>query len=259
MNRLANGFYPMLQEDLFKIKKDNTMTLFQKVFFALFLILFCNPLIALAFPIGNPTNQIPSQKLTVGPMIDIYSQDFKSNGYKITGKGSRLLFNFNYGVDRNVGLFGNAGFSDESLEFGGSSNSGNFGLGVELGAKATLGEVKQEHIKFGGGVKLALARSSVDFAPGLSSDADWSEFGLFGGLSFETQPDLIPYLGLQIAKTATNLKNPLGPGGQTNFDQDGLIGLFGGLDFMIQKDLSLGMELRILNEISATLNLNFAL
>jgi hypothetical protein len=235
------------------------MTLFQKFFFGFFLILFSNPLIAQAFPIGNPTNQTPSQKLTVGPLIDIYSQDFTGNGYKITGKGSRILFNFNYGVDRNIALFGNAGFSDQSLEFGGSSNSGNYGLGVELGAKATLGEVKREHIKFGGGAKLALARSSVDFAPGLSSDADWSEFGLFGGLSFETQPDLIPYLGLQITKTSTKIQDPLGPGRQTDFNEDGLIGLFGGLDFIIQKGLSLGMELRILNEISATLNLNFAL
>ena len=235
------------------------MTLFQKIFLGLFFLLFSDPLIAQAFPIGNPTNQTPAEKLTIGPLIDIFSQDFETNGYKITGKGTRILFNFNYGVDRNIGLFGNAGFSDESLEFGGSSNSGNYGLGVELGAKATLGEVKREHIKFGGGAKLALARSSVDFGQGLSSDADWSEFGLFGGLSFETQPDLVPYLGLQITKTSTKLNDPLGPGGQTDFDQDGLVGLFGGLDFKIQKDLTLGLELRIINEISATLNLNFAL
>jgi hypothetical protein len=236
-----------------------TMTDQRKLLIGLFLLFMTLPLMAEAFPIGNPTNQTLPEKLTIGPLVDIYSQDFKTNGYKITGKGSRILFNFNYGLDRNIGLFGNAGFSDETLEFGGGSNTGNYGLGVEFGAKATLGEVKREHIKFGGGAKLALARSSVDFGPGLSSDADWSEFGLFGGLSFETQPDLTPYLGLQVTKATTKLNDPLGPGGQTDFDQDGLLGLFGGLDFKIQKDLTLGMELRILNEISATLNLNFAL
>lgn len=235
------------------------MTVQRKLLFGLFLLFMTLPLIAQAFPIGNPTNQTPSQTLTIGPLIDIYSQDFKSNGYKITGKGSRILFNFNYGVDRNIGLFGNAGFSDETLEDGGRSNAGHYGLGIELGAKATLGEVKREHIKFGGGAKLALARSSVDLPSG-ASDADWSEFGLFGGLSFETQPDLTPYVGIQITKTTTKLNDPLvGSGGLTDFDQDGLLGLFGGLDYKIQKDLTLGMELRILNEISATLNLNFAL
>jgi hypothetical protein len=215
---------------------------------------------AFGFPIGNPTNQLAPQKLTVGPLIDIYSQDFDSNGYKITGRGTRLLFNFNYGVDRHIGFFGNAGFSDESLEFGGFSNTGHYGLGVELGAKATFGEVPSSQIKYGGGVKLALAQSSVDFGPGLSSNANWSEYGLFGGLSFESQPELTPYVGLQITKTTTHIDDSgLSPTGQSDFNEDGLIGLFGGIDYKIQNNLSLGLELRILNEISATLNLNFAL
>ncbi|MBI1823941.1 MAG: hypothetical protein HY200_04635 [Nitrospirae bacterium] len=235
------------------------MTVRFKLPLILFLFITSIPLAAQAFPIGNPTNQASPQQLTIGPTIDIYSQDFKSNGYKITGKGDRLLFNFKYGIDRNMGFFGNAGFSDESIDYGSGTADGKYGLGVEIGAKATLGEVKREHIKFGGGAKLALARSSIDFGPGLSSDADWSEFGLFGGLSFENQPELTPYLGLQITKTTTKIADPLGPGGQTDFDQDGLLGLFGGLDFNIQKGLSLGMELRIISELSATLNLNFAL
>ncbi|MBI1821460.1 MAG: hypothetical protein HY036_11220 [Nitrospirae bacterium] len=210
-----------------------------------------------AAPIGNPTAQTPSQKLSIGPLIDIYSQDFKANGYRITGKGNRLFLNFNYGVDRNVNFFGNAGFSKEDLEFGGNTYSGNYGMGVQFGARATLGELRPEHIKFGGGAKLLLARSSVDFSPTLKSDVDWTEFGLFGGMSFESQSDMTPYLGLQIAKTASNIKDP--PAGiQSNFDEDGLIGLFGGLDLKIQKDISIGMELRILNEISAALNCNFS-
>ncbi|MHB8483017.1 MAG: hypothetical protein ACYDBV_09880 [Nitrospiria bacterium] len=209
-----------------------------------------------AAPIGNPTAQTPAQKLSIGPLVDIYSQDFTANGYKITGKGDRLFLNFNYGVDRNVEFFGNAGFSKEDLEFGGITYSGNYGMGVELGAKATLGELRPEHIKFGGGAKLLLARSSVDFSPGLKSDVDWTEFGLFGGMSFEAQPDLTPYLGIQIAKTASNIKDsPIGM--QSNFDEEGMIGLFGGIDLKIQKDISLGMELRIINEVSATLNCRF--
>jgi hypothetical protein len=234
------------------------MTNLKRSFFALVLLSVSLPFAAYAFPIGNPTNQLSPRELTIGPVVDIYSQDFKSNGYKITGKGNRLLFNFNYGMDRNIALFGNAGFSEENVEYGGGTTSGSYGLGVELGAKATLGEVKREHIKFGGGAKMALARNSVDFGPGLSSDVDWSEFGLFGGLSFESEPELTPYVGLQITKTNTKLKD-VSVGGLDDFDQDGLLGLFGGLDFKVQKGLSLGMELRIINELSATLNLNFAL
>jgi len=251
----------MLKEGQFIIRKDNIMNNFQKFLLGLLLIFSCvgNPLISHAFPIGNPTNQNPALKLNIGPMIDVYSQDFDANGYKITGRGSRLLFNFNYGVDQNIGFFGNVGFSNEDLEIGGATNSGHYGLGIELGAKATLGEVKESHVKFGGGAKLALAQSSVDFGPGSSTDADWTEYGLFGGLSFEMEPEMIPYFGLQITSATTKLKDSIGPGGQTDFDQDGLIGLFGGVDFKIQKDLTLGMELRILNELSATLNLNFAL
>ncbi len=210
-----------------------------------------------AAPVGNPTAQTPSQKLSIGPLIDIYSQDFKANGYRITGKGNRLFLNFNYGVDRNVNFFGNAGFSKEDLEFGGNTYSGNYGMGIQFGARATLGELRPEHIKFGGGAKLLLARSSVDFSSTTKSNVDWTEFGLFGGMSFEAQPDMIPYLGLQIARTTTKIVDGT-ISSQSDFNEDGLIGLFGGLDLKIQKDISIGMELRVLNEISATVNCNFS-
>jgi hypothetical protein len=238
--------------------KEIPMCNFKKILSGALILVMAVAAEVQAGPIGNPTNQTPPQKLTVGPLIDVYSQDFKSNGYKISASGERLFFNFNYGVDRNIGFFGNAGFSKEDLRAGGLTFSGNYGMGVELGAKATFAELRRDRVKFGGGVKLLLARSSIDFSPGQRGNAVWSEFGLFGGASFESQSDLTPYFGLQLTRTTTKVDD-FSLGGESNFDEDGIMGIFTGLDLKLQKDLSLGMELRLFNEISATINLGFAL
>ena len=186
----------------------------------LLLALWTGPL--LAGPIGNPSAQMPPRMLALGPLFDLYSQDFTANGFRITGSGDRLMLNVRYGVDRNIELISNVGFSRESLKDGGGEYHGNYGMGVELAAKMTLAELKRNHTKFGGGAKLLLARSSVDLNPTQSFDATWTEFGFFGGFSLETQADMIPYLGFQFAKTNTQLKNF--PGALSDFDEENRVG-----------------------------------
>ncbi|HXN07344.1 MAG TPA: hypothetical protein VN944_09805 [Nitrospiria bacterium] len=210
-----------------------------------------------AGPIGNPTAQMPSQKMALGPQLDVFSQDFESNGVRVTGSGNRLLMNVRYGMNRNVELLSNIGFSKEDISFVGVDYSGNYGMAFELGAKMTFLELKQNYSKLGGGAKILLARSSIDIAPGQSFDADWREFGIFGGFSFETQSDMIPYFGLQLTKTSNQLRDL--PGQPADFDQKTMGGIFGGVDFKLWKSTSTNLEIRLINEISATLTLSIPL
>lgn len=210
-----------------------------------------------AGPIGNPTAQMPPQKLALGPQLDVFSQDFESNGVRMTGSGNRLLMNVRYGMNRNVELLSNIGFSKEDINFVGVDYSGNYGMAVELGAKMTFLELKQNYSKLGGGAKMLLARSSVDIAPGQSFDAYWSEFGVFGGFSFETQSDMIPYFGLQVTKTGNQLRDL--PGLPTDYNEKTMGGIFGGVDLKFWKSTSTNLEIRLINEISATLTLSIPL
>ncbi|HWP35745.1 MAG TPA: hypothetical protein VNM66_09125 [Thermodesulfobacteriota bacterium] len=180
---------------------------------------------ARADAVGDPTLTTGTGRLGFGVQFDLSERDLDPPGELET---VRLLGTASFGFAPNVDGFLKAGLvNGDDLDLG-------FGLGA--GLRASL--LRQGDWQVGGLVQLVYFLTETD---PFGLDTDWIEFDLAGAVSFRGAGALVPYAGIKIGLLEGDVEG-------RDFDQDDPVGVFGGVSVAVSRNLTVGAELRLINE-----------
>jgi hypothetical protein len=194
-------------------------------------------LLALAVPpsasatiIGDPTLTVGAGLTAGAAEIDLGLSDIETN---------RLFFRGDYGVAPNVDAFGRVGIFEGDF---GLAEVDGFGLGG--GVRLDLQQEREWH--FGGlGQLMYFKGESTVTIPGIpgffpattfEADFDWFELDFAGAASYRALGQVVPYFGAKLGLVTGDPDTDLG------------FTIFGGGTFNVNPRLSLGAELRLIDD-----------
>lgn len=188
--------------------------------------------------IGDPTFTNGTGRFSVTGELDlILDRDMDPTpGTRADISTNRLFANAAYGFGRNVDGFVKLGLFDGEVDPGGGDIESS--LAVGFGVKGAF--VDRGEIRLGALGQLLYFQSELDNAAG--SDIDWFEIDIALAASFRGLGQIVPYGGLKVSLVEGEIE----PG--TDFEQDDTLGIFGGLTFAVSSQLSVGAEIRMIDE-----------
>jgi len=224
---------------------------------SLFTLLLGFPLTALAGNIDNPTASLKKGSFAVGLELDLSSRDVKFSDKEIEERTRRYLMRGSYGLLDWINLYGtvgaasvrdNTGFKgDPRLAFGG-------------GVKLRLYEFEDFILGLTGQfLRFTSQENDVAGINGLTFKSTWNEYDLALGASTKTTASSF-YGGALFSKvdgeletsSTTNLPE------KAHFKESHPVGIFLGADAELWEQLRLGIEGRLINEISFSVKLSYS-
>lgn len=200
--------------------------------------------------IGDPTaSGKPNTLSQFNLEYDLVQRDMDSGRTGFGGEttSERILLQGIYGLTPFVDLHLRVGAAD--LETSSRNFEGDFGVAFGGGARWTL--FRKGDLDVGVGIQFLefLSRdSSADAAK-----VTWTEIESFLGGSLRGMERFVPYFGVSLSKAEGDFD-----GGPT-IRSDDFIGVFVGAEFHIYENYYFASEVRLINENSLTLRLNYHL
>lgn len=184
--------------------------------------------------IGDPTLTTGAGRFGFGAELDfILDRDIEfDRGGDVNLDTNRFFVSGSYGFLQGLDGFVKLGLFNGELE----DVDVDTGLGFGVGARGSF--FQQGPWRFGGLFQILYFTSELDTGP----DIDWIEVDLAGAVSYRALGQIVPYGGLKFSL----IDGEVDPG--ADFEQDNLIGLFGGVSVALTPQISVGAELRLLDE-----------
>ncbi len=186
--------------------------------------------------IGDPTLTNGAGRFGIGAEMDFVLDrdvDFDPGGEGGVDT-NRFFVTGSYGFLRNVDGFVKLGF------FNGETSPGDVdidtGLGLGAGVRASFLQQGNWHV--GGLFQVLYFTSELD----TGNDIDWFEFDLAAAVSYRGLGQIVPYGGLKLSFMDGEID------GGPDFSQDTPIGIFGGVSVALTPQISIGGELRLIDE-----------
>ncbi len=196
------------------------------------------PGVAEAGFIGDPTLTNGAGRFSVTGELDLVrDRDLDvDGGANADLETTRLGATAAYGFGSNVDGFVKLGFFSGEIDPGGTGIDTS--LGVGFGVKGAF--VDRGEIRLGALGQVLYFQSELDTAPG--PDIDWFEVDVALAASFRGLGQIVPYAGIKVSLLDGEVENDF------DFEQDDTLGLFGGVTFAVSPQVSVGAELRLLDE-----------
>jgi hypothetical protein len=197
--------------------------------------------------IGDPTLTNGAGRFGIGGELDFVLDRDLEDGGTADLETTRIIGNASFGLTRNIDGFVKLGLFNGELSDGGAIDiDPGFALGV--GGRASF--IERGDLRFGVLGQILYFNAELDTVG--SPDIDWIELDIAPALSFRGLGQIVPYGGLKLSWVD-------GDAGDADFENDDLIGIFGGASFAVSPTISVGAELRLLDEsaIGAFVNFKF--
>ncbi len=184
--------------------------------------------------IGDPTLTSGAGRFGFGAELDfVLDRDIELDpGGDVNLDTNRFFVSGSYGFLQSLDGFVKLGLFNGERE----DVDVDTGLGFGVGARGSF--FQRGPWRFGGLFQVLYFTSELDTGP----DIDWIEADLAGAVSYRGLGQVVPYGGIKLGL----VDGEIDPG--PDFEQDNLIGLFGGASVALTPQISVGAELRILDE-----------
>jgi hypothetical protein len=198
--------------------------------------------------IGDPTLTNGAGRFGVGGELDFVLDRDLENGGSFSMETTRVIGNASFGLTRNIDGFVKLGLFNGELGDGGNIDI-DPGFAIGVGGRASF--IERGDLRFGVLAQVLYFNAELD--TGGNPDIDWIEFDIAPAVSFRGLGQIVPYAGLKLSWLDGDT-DPVG-----DFENDDLIGIFGGASFAVSPTISVGAELRLLDEsaIGAFVNFKF--
>lgn len=188
--------------------------------------------------IGDPTFTNGTGRFSLTGEIDFVMDrdlDFDGGG-RADLESPRLFANAGYGFGPSVDGFVKLGFFGGELDAGGTEDI-DTSLGVGFGVKGAF--VDRGELRVGALGQVLYYQSELETS---GADIDWIEIDVALAISFRGLGQIAPYAGIKLGLIDGDIE------GDADFEQDDIFGLFGGLTFAVSPQVSLGAEVRLVDE-----------